>query len=314
MMKRMKALIASVSRADAGARRSLPVAAATTTAATTSGGGGFDEGAAGAGGKNPERAGTCARDRGRHGWRRGHRPRSGPRRRPGLLDPAGLWSVTDNGIAQDLLFRSLTTFRQDENGAYELVPDLATDLGTPNDDFTEWTFTLKDGIKWETGDPVTAEEVAFGIKRSFDADAVRDRPRHVVLQAVLRGRRQVQRPLRRRRGLPGGDQVEGNDIIMKFSTPVRRDGLLLHLPGHRAGAAGRRPAPTTASRRCRPGPTRSRSSCPNQELVLVKNDQWDPDDRPGPSSARRQVHLQVRRATRRWPARPCSATRARPPS
>lgn len=86
------------------------------------------------------------------------------------LDPAGLWSVTDNGIAQDLLFRSLTTFRQAEDGSYELVPDLATDLGTPNEDFTEWTFTLKDGIKWETGDPVTAEEVAFGIKRSFDAD------------------------------------------------------------------------------------------------------------------------------------------------
>ena len=44
-----------------------------------------------------------------------------------------------------------------------LVPDLATDLGTPNEDFTEWKFTLRDGVKWETGAPVTADEVAFGI-------------------------------------------------------------------------------------------------------------------------------------------------------
>ena len=60
---------------------------------------------------------------------------------PASLDPAGLWSVTGNGIAQDLLFRSLTTFRQNDDGAYELVPDLATDLGTPKEDFTQWTFT-----------------------------------------------------------------------------------------------------------------------------------------------------------------------------
>ena len=60
--------------------------------------------------------------------------------------------MTDNAIAQDLLFRSLTQFRHDpEPGQYVLVPDLATDLGTPNEDFTEWRFTLQDGIKWETG-------------------------------------------------------------------------------------------------------------------------------------------------------------------
>ena len=28
-----------------------------------------------------------------------------------------------------------------------LIPDLATDLGTPNEDFTEWTFTLREGLK-----------------------------------------------------------------------------------------------------------------------------------------------------------------------
>ena len=49
-----------------------------------------------------------------------------------------------------------------------LVPDLATDLGTPNDDYTEWTFTIRDGVKYENGQEVTPEDIAFGIKRSFD--------------------------------------------------------------------------------------------------------------------------------------------------
>ena len=42
-----------------------------------------------------------------------------------------------------------------------LVPDLATDLGTANDDFTEWTFTIRDDATWEDGKPVTPEEVSF---------------------------------------------------------------------------------------------------------------------------------------------------------
>src|SRR3546814_11324352 len=74
---------------------------------------------------------------------------------------------------QDLIFRSLTTYRQNqETGAMELVPDLATDLGTPNEDNTEWKFTIKDGVKWKDGKPVTAEDVAFGITRSLDTESV----------------------------------------------------------------------------------------------------------------------------------------------
>ncbi len=180
------------------------------------------------------------------------------------LDPAGLWSVTDNAIAQDLLFRSLTTSSvATRHGQYVLVPDLATDLGTPNADFTEWTFTLKDGIKWENGDPVTADEVAFGIKRSFDSEHVPDRPRHVVLEPVLQGWRQVHRPLQRRRRLPGrhGRRQRHHP---EDGQAVLRDGLLRHLPGHRPGAD------STRSHRLRPAPaghrarTRSRSTCPTR--------------------------------------------------
>lgn len=34
----------------------------------------------------------------------------------------------------------------------------------PNDDYTEWTVTLRDGVTWHDGEPLTAEDVAF----SFD--------------------------------------------------------------------------------------------------------------------------------------------------
>ena len=48
------------------------------------------------------------------------------------------------------------------------VPDLATDTGTTPDNGKTWTFTLKDGIKWEDGKDITCEDFAYGLSRSFD--------------------------------------------------------------------------------------------------------------------------------------------------
>ena len=91
---------------------------------------------------------------------------------PEDLDPTNGWSVTGNSIQQALTHRSLTQYARDpETGEMVLVPDLAVDLGTPNEDFTEWTFTIRDDATWEDGKPITAEEVAFGITRSLDSEA-----------------------------------------------------------------------------------------------------------------------------------------------
>jgi peptide/nickel transport system substrate-binding protein len=87
------------------------------------------------------------------------------------IDPTDLYYVDTNSIMTSLVTRQLTQYAYDKaTGQMILVPDLATDLGTHNDDYTEWTFTLKDGIKWENGDPITAKEVAFGIIRSYDQE------------------------------------------------------------------------------------------------------------------------------------------------
>ncbi|WP_285735211.1 ABC transporter substrate-binding protein [Nocardiopsis sp. ATB16-24] len=51
-------------------------------------------------------------------------------------------------------------------GATELVPDMAEALPEPNDDFTEWTIKIKEGLKYEDGTEITAEDIKYGIARS----------------------------------------------------------------------------------------------------------------------------------------------------
>ncbi|MFI2363650.1 ABC transporter substrate-binding protein [Promicromonospora sp. NPDC019610] len=54
------------------------------------------------------------------------------------------------------LYDQLTTLNADG----EIEPSVAT-AWTPNDDFTEWTFTLRDDVVFHNGEPLTAEDVAF---------------------------------------------------------------------------------------------------------------------------------------------------------
>ena len=83
------------------------------------------------------------------------------------LDPSDSYAIP-NYILSGLVTRSLTQYVYDAaQHTMVLVPDIATDTGTSNADFTEWTFTIRDGVRFEDGTPVTADDVAYGIERSF---------------------------------------------------------------------------------------------------------------------------------------------------
>src|SRR5690606_16604140 len=72
-------------------------------------------------------------------------------------------AITTLGLVE----RRLTSWRTGPDGTTEVIPDLATDTGTPSDDGKTWTFTLKDGLTFEDGTPITSEAVKFGLERSF---------------------------------------------------------------------------------------------------------------------------------------------------
>lgn len=84
------------------------------------------------------------------------------------LDPA---MGSDGNVLNlyNLLYRNLTQYKYNrESGELELVGDLAEDTGTPNDDATEWTFKLKEGVTFDDGSPITADDVKFGFEHAFD--------------------------------------------------------------------------------------------------------------------------------------------------
>ncbi len=197
---------------------------------------------------------------------------------PEDLDPTNGWSVLGNSIQQALTNRSLTQYRRNaDTGAMELVPDLATDLGTPNEDFTEWKFTIKD-VKWENGKPVTAEEVKNGILRSFDTETFTSGPGQAYTVGWVDCPEDYAGPSK------SGDcdavQADGQDLTIRtsksfpdfnFWSTFMANGPI-PLKNSDFPAYGRRPLST--------GPYKIKEFRVNESLTLEKNDQWDPASDP----------------------------------
>ena len=203
---------------------------------------------------------------------------------PDSLDPTGGWSVTGNSIQQALTSRSLTQYARDENGQPVLVPDLATDLGTPNDDFTEWTFTIRDDATWEDGQPVTADEVAFGICRSLDSEAFPSGPGTEYSKHYFAGAEDYEGPYTGKDAKCANYDaitVDGQDVTIAMSVPfpdMDYWGAFMAMGPAPLGNASK--PPNYGNKPLANGPYKVDSYKPNEELVLVKNDQWSADSDP----------------------------------
>ena len=87
---------------------------------------------------------------------------------PDTVDPA-LNSSVDGATMLTHLFAGLAKWAQTDDGKLEIVPDCAEELveGVENEDGTvTYTYTLRDGLVWSDGQPVTAGDFEFAWQRA----------------------------------------------------------------------------------------------------------------------------------------------------
>lgn len=95
---------------------------------------------------------------------------------PDTIDPA-LNSAVDGGTMTTHLFSGLAKWAQDESGKLVIAPDAAEELveGVENEDGTvTYTYTLREGLKWSDGQPVTAGDFEFAWKRAASVELAAD--------------------------------------------------------------------------------------------------------------------------------------------
>lgn len=87
---------------------------------------------------------------------------------PDTIDPA-LNSSVDGATYIIHAFSGLVGYRQDANGKLELFADCAKEIPTATataDGKVQYVFTLKDGLKWSDGSPLTAADFVYAWNRA----------------------------------------------------------------------------------------------------------------------------------------------------
>ncbi|MFE9994233.1 ABC transporter substrate-binding protein [Streptomyces avermitilis] len=132
------------------------------------------------------------------------------------FDPGRLYT-SGGGNVPSLVFRTLTT-RNREDGAAgaKVVPDLATDTGRPSKNATVWTYTLKEGLKYEDGAAITSADIKYGIERSFAPELSGGAP---YLRDWLVGAADYQGPYKDKKGLSAIETPDERTIVFHLNKP-----------------------------------------------------------------------------------------------
>ncbi|MFE2523845.1 ABC transporter substrate-binding protein [Streptomyces sp. NPDC059382] len=188
------------------------------------------------------------------------------------LDPARNWTMPTMDFGTRLLYRTLVTFKAEPGKAgSELVPDLATDLGTPSDGGRTWTFTLKEGVKYEDGTPVRAQDVKYNVERSFAPDLTGG-PDYAA--QYLAGGENYKGPLQGQH-LDSIKTPDDRTIVFQLRRPVADFSATATLPTFAPVPQSKETGTRYDARPFSSGPYKIESYDRDKKLVLVRNEHWD---------------------------------------
>ena len=197
------------------------------------------------------------------------------------LDPGQLYVSNQQAIAP-LYSRTLTGYRIDpKTGAEKLVGDLATDTGEASADKKTWTYHLKDGLKYEDGTQITAQDIKYGIERLY-ADFETEGP--IYVQTWLSGtdyRKTYPGPY-------GGKDLpdsliscpDSKTIVFHFQAPHADTPYAMSMPNISPIPKAKDTKQKYDLHPVSSGPYKIDSYNPGKSLVLTRNTYWDPKTDP----------------------------------
>ena len=186
------------------------------------------------------------------------------------LDPAKSWNLANTTLG--LLYRRLTQWHIPADGsAPSVVPDLATTIGTPSEGGKTWTYTLKDGLKFSDGSPITSADVKYAIERTYTPELSGGIGYHKTLLAGADG---YKGPFDGAE-LASIETPDAKTIVFHLTAPYGDWPWIVSTTSTAPVPAGKAPAGTFAQNPITSGPYKVDSYQAGGQLVLSRNPNWD---------------------------------------
>lgn len=188
------------------------------------------------------------------------------------LDPARGFDGGVNAFYR-LVYRGLTMQAAgDAEDPNEIVPDLATGLGEVSEDGLSWTYTLKEGIKFDNGDPITSTEMKFGISRAWDPEIGIGSP---WLKQVIDAPEDYEGPYRSG-DLPTIETPDDKTIVFHLKAPFPEFDAVLAQANAVPFPEGTGGGDEFLSDIVSSGPYDLKNYTPGSSISLERNENWDP--------------------------------------
>ncbi|MFF5104865.1 ABC transporter substrate-binding protein [Streptomyces sp. NPDC000134] len=163
-----------------------------------------------------------------------------------------------------------------------VTPDLATGLAKVSDDGKTYTYTLRDGVTWEDGKPITSKDIKYGIERVWAQDVLSGGPTY--LKEVLDPKGEYQGPYKDKSkdklGLKAIETPDDKTIVFKLPKANSDFEEMLALT---SASPVRQDKDTKSKYGLHPfssGPYKFESYSPGKDLKLVRNTEWKQESDP----------------------------------
>ncbi|RSS84211.1 ABC transporter substrate-binding protein [Streptomyces sp. WAC06614] len=179
--------------------------------------------------------------------------------------------------------RQLVSFKPAPgSGSVELVPDLAAGKAEISDGGKVYKYTLKDNVTWEDGSPITAQDIKYGIERTWAQDVIAGGP--VYLQQTLDPDKTYPGPYKDtapdKLGLQAIETPDAKTIIFKLPKPNGDFEQMLAMPAASPVKADKDTAAKYGLKPFSSGPYKIDSYEPKQSMKLSRNPSWKPESDP----------------------------------
>jgi peptide/nickel transport system substrate-binding protein len=187
------------------------------------------------------------------------------------VDPQRTYTAAGESFDR-LIAPALTAYKNAPGKAgAEIIGDSATDTGTHNADSTQWSFTLRDGLKWQDGKAVACQDFKYGIERSF-SDLITDGADYA--KQYLVGGDTYKGVYVTPAGLPS-ISCDGNKISFQLKRSISDFNYTVTLPTFSAVRADKDTREKYDNNVFSYGPYQIESYVRSKSLVLVRNKSYD---------------------------------------
>jgi peptide/nickel transport system substrate-binding protein len=194
------------------------------------------------------------------------------------LDPANNYRTESEDVGR-LIYRSLTFAKDTPGEDLSIQPDLAESLGTSSDGGRTWTYRLREGLKYEDGVPITAQDVKYGVMRSFESDMFTDgatwMPDLLVNETGFKGPYATPD-----KDLTSVETPDDRTLIFHFSGPQPDADWIMSMPYTVPVPKDKDTKQDYGNRPVSSGPYKIETYDHSTLLTLVRNENWDPATDP----------------------------------